>query len=87
MRELRNAMERVAILWPAPVVEPEALPERAAPLAKARPRVGGDFPLEEIEREHIEQVVARARTQEEAARILGVDPSTLWRRRKKREEG
>jgi NtrC-family two-component system response regulator AlgB len=49
--------------------------------------VGGDFSLEEIEREHIEQVAARARTQEEAARILGVDPSTLWRRRKKREEG
>jgi NtrC-family two-component system response regulator AlgB len=86
VRELRNAMERVAILWPATVVEPEALPVSAAALAKPRPRIGGDWTLEEIEREHIEHVVARARTQEEAARILGIDPSTLWRRRKRREE-
>jgi len=86
VRELRNAMERVAILWPAPLVEPEALPERGVPHA-VRPRVGGEFTLDEIERAHIEAVVARARTQEEAARILGVDPSTLWRRRKKSEGG
>jgi len=83
VRELRNTMERIAILWPAQLVEPEALPVRAAPLAQARPHVGGDFTLEALEREHIEQVVARAPTQEEAARILGIDPSTIWRRRKK----
>ena len=83
VRELRNTMERIAILWPAQLVEPEALPVRAAPLAPARPRVGGDFTLEAIEREHIEQVVARTPTQEEAARILGIDPSTIWRKRKK----
>jgi NtrC-family two-component system response regulator AlgB len=59
------------------------MPVRAAPLAPARPRVGGDFTLEAIEREHIEQVVARTPTQEEAARILGIDPSTIWRKRKK----
>jgi NtrC-family two-component system response regulator AlgB len=85
VRELRNAMERIAILWPAQRVEPEALAERVTPAASTRPRVGGDFTIEEIEREHIEQVLARARTQEEAARLLGVDPSTLWRKRKKRE--
>jgi NtrC-family two-component system response regulator AlgB len=83
VRELRNTMERIAILWPAQLVEPEALPERVTPLAPPRPRVGGDFTLEAIEREHLEQVVARARTQEEAARILGIDPSTIWRKRKK----
>ena len=85
VRELRNAMERIAILWPAQRVEPAALPDRAAPLAPARPRIGGDFTLEAVEREHIEQVLARSRTQEEAARILGIDPSTLWRRRKRAE--
>jgi len=83
VRELRNTMERVAILWPAQLVEPEALPERSAPLAPSRPRVGGDFTLEAIEREHLEQIVARTHTQEEAARILGIDPSTIWRKRKK----
>jgi two-component system, NtrC family, response regulator AlgB len=85
VRELRNAMERIAILWPAQVVEPEALPQSALPPAPARPRVGGDFTLEAVEREHIEQVVARTRTQEEAAKILGIDPSTIWRKRKKAE--
>jgi NtrC-family two-component system response regulator AlgB len=87
VRELRNTLERVAILWPGQVVEPAALPDRTAPLARPRPRIGGDYTLDEIERAHIEQVVARAHTQEEAARILGVDPSTLWRRRKKLEDG
>jgi NtrC-family two-component system response regulator AlgB len=86
VRELRNTLERVAILWLGQVVDPAALPDRTAPLAKPRPRVGGDYSLDEIEREHIEQVVARARTQEEAARILGVDPSTLWRKRKRLED-
>ena len=86
LRELRNTMERVAILWPAQRVEPEALPERMAPLARERPRLGGDFALDAIEREHIERVVARAQSQEEAARILGIDPSTLWRKRKRYEE-
>jgi NtrC-family two-component system response regulator AlgB len=87
VRELRNALERVAILWQGQIVEPEALPDRTAPLARPRPRIGGDYTLEEIEREHTEQVIARTRTQEEAARALGVDPSTLWRKRKKLEEG
>jgi NtrC-family two-component system response regulator AlgB len=86
LRELRNAMERVAILWPAQRVEPEALPERMAPLAPERPRLGGDFALDAIEREHIQRVVARAQSQEEAARILGIDPSTLWRKRKRYED-
>ena len=85
VRELRNAMERAVILWPAPLLGPEALPARIAPHADTRPRLGGDFTLEEIEREHITQVVGRMPTQEEAARVLGIDPSTLWRRRKKYE--
>jgi two-component system, NtrC family, response regulator AlgB len=83
VRELRNTLERVAILWPAQRVEPEALPEWAAARTPAAAKIGGDFTLETIEREHIERVVARSRTQEEAARILGIDPSTIWRRRKK----
>ncbi|MGH9887561.1 MAG: sigma 54-interacting transcriptional regulator, partial [bacterium] len=87
VRELRNSMERVAILWPEQTVEPAALPDRTSPLEPPRPRIGGDYALDEVEREHIEQVVARARTQDEAARILGVDPSTLWRKRKKLDEG
>jgi NtrC-family two-component system response regulator AlgB len=86
LRELRNAMERAIILWPAGTVGPEALPEAIAAHAAPRPRIGGDFTVEEVEREHILRVQERASTLEDAARILGIDASTLWRKRKKYEE-
>jgi two-component system, NtrC family, response regulator AlgB len=86
VRELRNAMERAVILWPAQVLTPEALPGRIAAPA-ARPLLGGDATLDEVEREHILAVVARAATLEDAARILGIDASTLWRKRKRYEDG
>jgi NtrC-family two-component system response regulator AlgB len=86
VRELRNAIERAAILWPAPIIEPAALPERLAVAASSAAHVGGHFTLEEIEREHILRVLASSETFEDAARILGVDASTLWRKRKKYDE-
>jgi NtrC-family two-component system response regulator AlgB len=79
-------MERTIILWPARMVGPEALPERIAEHAKPLPRLGGDFTVDQIEREHILRVLQRAPTMEDAARILGIDSSTLWRKRKKYEE-
>jgi NtrC-family two-component system response regulator AlgB len=85
VRELRNAMERAVILWPAPVLGAEALPERIAAHATALARLGADFTLEQIEREHILRVLQRAPTLDDAARILGIDSSTLWRKRKKYE--
>ena len=86
VRELRNAIERAVILWPAQIIEPGAFSERIAPHAPLVPRLGGDFTLEEIEREHILRVVSRAPTLEEAARILDIESSTLWRKRKRYEE-
>ena len=86
VRELRNTIERAVILWPAQVIEPHAFPENIAARAAARPQLGGDFSLETIERDHILRVIARVPTLEEAARILGMDSSTLWRKRKKYEE-
>jgi NtrC-family two-component system response regulator AlgB len=87
VRELRNAIERAVILSPAEVLPPQAFPERIAQTGAAVPQIGGDFSIDEIEREHILRVLARTRTQEEAAVVLGVDASTLWRKRKKYEEG
>jgi NtrC-family two-component system response regulator AlgB len=96
LRELRNAVERATILSPAAVIEPEdlgipAVPEPApagGPDAPARPpragaALGGDVSLEDIEREHIARVVARAPSFEAAARILGIDATTLQRKRKR----
>jgi NtrC-family two-component system response regulator AlgB len=85
VRELRNAVERAAIVWPADLLPPGAFPERIAATHATAPTVGGPFTLEEIEREHILRVLASAPTLEEAARVLGIDASTLWRKRKRYE--
>jgi len=83
VRELRNAIERAVILSAGQVVGPEGLPERIAAQAGAAPALGGDFTLDEVEKEHLLRVLARAPTLEDAARILGIDASTLWRKRRK----
>jgi NtrC-family two-component system response regulator AlgB len=85
IRELRNAMERAVILFPERSLGREALPERIAGHVSTAPRLGGDVTLDQLEREHIERVVARAATLDDAARILGIDASTLYRKRKKYE--
>jgi len=85
VRELRNAIERAVILTPGRRLGPESFPGRVADPGAPAPRVGGDFTVEAVEREHILQVLNRTRTQEEASRILGVDASTLWRKRRKYE--
>jgi two-component system, NtrC family, response regulator AlgB len=86
IRELRNAIERAVILWPAQVIEPAAFPAHITGGAKTEaPQLGGNVSLEEIEREHITRVLARTAALEDAAAILGIDASTLWRKRKKYE--
>jgi NtrC-family two-component system response regulator AlgB len=91
IRELRNVIERAVILWPARILGKEALPERVTASAPRpaqavdKPRLGGDFTLERIEREHILGVLERAPTMDEAACILGIDVSTLWRKRRRYE--
>jgi len=84
VRELRNAMERAVILVPARRLGIDALPARIAAHAQdTRPRVGGDYSIDQIEREHIERVVSRTATLDDAAKILGIDASTLYRKRKR----
>jgi NtrC-family two-component system response regulator AlgB len=97
LRELRNAVERAVILSPASVLEAQdlglesPLPEMAHDAGSNRlettrlptPVLGEDFSLMAIEREHIARVVARAASFEAAAQILGIDPSTLQRKRKR----
>jgi NtrC-family two-component system response regulator AlgB len=87
VRELRNAIERAIILWPAQVIEPQAFPGRLGASGPVAPYVGGDFTLEALEREHILRVLARTDRLDDAAHILGIDASTLWRKRRKLDEG
>ena len=85
VRELRNAMEHAVMLWPSPTIEPHAFPERIASRATAAtvPQVGGDSTVDDLEKEHILRVLSRKATLDEAAASLGMDVSTLWRKRKK----
>jgi NtrC-family two-component system response regulator AlgB len=46
-------------------------------------RPGVDASLDELERSHIIQVLAESATLEEAAARLGINPTTLWRKRKR----
>jgi NtrC-family two-component system response regulator AlgB len=86
-RELRNAVERATILAPNSVIEAEDLGLAAPPTGES-PRgavvvLGGDVSLEDLEREHIARVVARTSSFEAAAKLLGIDVTTLQRKRKR----
>jgi two-component system, NtrC family, response regulator AlgB len=86
VRELRNTIERAMILWPSPRLEPQAFPERIAGARERGPFVGGDFSLDAVERAHIAGVMARTPSLDNAASILGIDASTLWRKRKRYDD-
>jgi two-component system, NtrC family, response regulator AlgB len=82
VRELRNVIERAVLLCPAETIGVECLPLHFSPVP-LEPKVGDLVPLDTIEEMHIRQVLAATKSLDEAARVLGVDPVTLWRRRKK----
>lgn len=82
VRELRNVVERAAILCRGEKIGVEHLPFSTEPSLKT-PAVGDAVTLEQVEEAHIRRVLASAPSLEEAARILGIDAATLYRRRKK----
>lgn len=81
IRELRNVVERAVILCGGAEIQTADLTETI----KAEPeiRVGGKLTLNEIENAHIQKVIANTATLDEAAAILGIDPATLYRKRKR----
>jgi NtrC-family two-component system response regulator AlgB len=83
VRELRNELQRITVLWPTRVIEPEAFSPRVRGQLNQAPVLGGDFTLDAIEAEHIRKVLARTDTFETAAKVLGIEPSTLWRKRQR----
>jgi len=88
VRELRNAMERAAVLSQTDMITLNHLPEWALPFKSGRPasglaRFADARSLEEVEREHIERVLATSLTLQEAAALLGINATTLWRKRRR----
>jgi two-component system response regulator HydG len=92
VRELRNVMERALALTRYDSVTVEDLPDKIRDHRGGTVFIGGDdptelVPLEEIERryiEHVLQAVDQNRTQ--AAKILGLDRKTLYRKLKSKLE-
>ncbi len=90
IRELKNALERAAILSTGEMVSIEDLPDRVLEYSQP-PQPGqspaaiapSDISLEEIEKQHIQHVLTTTRTLEEAASVLGINLSTLWRKRRR----
>lgn len=81
--ELRNAMEHAAAIEASGTIESHSLPEQLHRHKTTMPECGGNFTLEEIERRHVLAHLARNAPLDEVARTLGIDISTLWRKRKK----
>ncbi|HRE81822.1 MAG TPA: sigma-54 dependent transcriptional regulator [Opitutaceae bacterium] len=85
IRELRNTIERAAILCEKDVVDIGDLPELTQSSVECVPQVGEFVTVEELVEAHIQQVLARTDSFGHAARILGIDKATLYRRRKRAE--
>ncbi len=83
LRELRNAIERAIILAPTLVVGLADLPSQVGSPPRSGVDVGAAVTLDELEAEHIRRVLASTATMEEAAEVLGIDASTLYRKRKR----
>jgi NtrC-family two-component system response regulator AlgB len=83
VRELRNAVERAAILAAGPLVGTADLPAQIAMPTRSGVEQGSAITLEQLEAEHIRSILASGRPIEECARVLGIDASTLYRKRKR----
>jgi len=81
IRELRNVIERAAILCPTDTVGSAYLPSCISP-DETLPQLGDPVPLKQIEEQHIRRVLAATKSLQEAADVLGIDQATLWRKRK-----
>jgi DNA-binding NtrC family response regulator len=84
VRELENALERAIILTPGESIGPDALPERVTD-RRSEPLVAARTPanptLEAIERAYITWVLqSEGGNKTRAAEVLGIDPSTLYRK-------
>lgn len=83
LRELRNVIERAVILAPGPMIELADLPEELGAKADPAIAVGARVTLDALEAEHVRRILATSRNLDDAARTLGIDPATLYRKRQK----
>ena len=87
LRELRNCVERAAILCEREVVGLDDLPELDSAAGAPTPQVGDFVTLAALEEAHIRRVVERTGSFMQAARLLGINKTTLYRRRRRADDG
>jgi NtrC-family two-component system response regulator AlgB len=86
VRELVNALERALVLTRGDQLDADGLPDQVL-----EPEMGVPAPslaavpssLAQLERMHVQRVLAESPTLEEAAARLAINPTTLWRKRKR----
>ncbi|GAK60317.1 sigma-54 dependent DNA-binding response regulator [Candidatus Vecturithrix granuli] len=83
VRELVNVIERGTILCRGKQLLLADLPAHIVDCKIKNSSQSELQNLVELEKTHIQRVLASTTSMEEAARILGIDPATLWRKRKK----
>ncbi len=83
VRELRNAIERAVVLASGDIIMSAHLPDNLFREASDSASAAAPRNIEEMERELIIQVLAESPTLEDAAQTLGINASTLWRKRKR----
>jgi len=90
VRELQNALEHAVVLTRSAIIEPTALPERITRRKKeplVADRVQPNPALDVVERAYIMWVLqAEGGNKTRAAEVLGIDPSTLYRKLSRYEE-
>ena len=84
LRELRNVVERAAILAERDNIDVSDFPVFSGAVKEGIPQVGDLVSLAELEEAHIREVVARTQTLGYAAQVLGINQATLYRKRKRK---
>jgi two-component system, NtrC family, response regulator AlgB len=83
LRELHNVIERAVFLCQDHQVGIPHLPTEFGSRPPAPEEIGDAVSLDKLEEMHIRRVLAKTKSLDEAAKILGIDQATLYRRRRK----
>jgi NtrC-family two-component system response regulator AlgB len=83
IRELRTVVERAVLLTAGGEIGVAQLSPPVGAAPALRFEAGGPVTLDALEAEHIRRVLAAAASSVDAAAVLGIDPSTLYRKRKR----